>query len=148
MTKKKKAESKDAQKVENKGESQKLPSTGVDSSSKVNRQPVLLWAKYDFVPGEKIFFQDNQENEQNGEFPSRWDLASGGGVENAVFDNQKVIYFREDGAFIVPYVQNPQNDYLPDQFTIEFDAWFEKGDYAKYWVELYDSKNQERGCKQ
>ncbi|HOU96753.1 MAG TPA: OmpA family protein [Bacteroidales bacterium] len=76
--KEEKAESKDAQKVENKEESQKLPSAGVDSSSKANLQTVLSWAKYDFVPGEKIFFEDNQENEQNGEFPSLWDLASDG----------------------------------------------------------------------
>lgn len=35
--------------------------------------PVLEWAKYDFVPGTEIIFEDNQENEQNGEFPSKWD---------------------------------------------------------------------------
>lgn len=46
-------------------------------------QASLTWNKYDFVPGDKIIFEDNQEGEQNGEFPSRWDLAGGGGVENA-----------------------------------------------------------------
>ncbi|HUV01467.1 MAG TPA: OmpA family protein, partial [Bacteroidales bacterium] len=46
-------------------------------------QVSLTWNKYDFVPGDKIIFEDNQEGEQNGEFPSRWDLAGGGGVENA-----------------------------------------------------------------
>lgn len=35
-------------------------------------QPQLTWAKYDFVPGMEIIFEDNQEGEQNGEFPSKW----------------------------------------------------------------------------
>lgn len=37
-------------------------------------KPVLEWSKYDFVPGTEIIFEDNQEGEQNGEFPSKWDL--------------------------------------------------------------------------
>lgn len=56
--------------------------------------PVLKWAKYDFVPGTEIIFEDNQENEQNGEFPSKWDLA-GGVFENAVFDGVNVVYIRD-----------------------------------------------------
>lgn len=32
------------------------------------QKPELVWAKYDFVPGDKVFFEDNHENEQNGEF--------------------------------------------------------------------------------
>ncbi len=56
------------------------------------QNPVLTWAKYDFVPGTEIIFEDNLENEQNGEFPSRWDLKSGN-IENASLDGQNVIYF-------------------------------------------------------
>ena len=36
--------------------------------------PALAWSKYDFVPGDQVIFEDNLQNEQNGEFPSRWDL--------------------------------------------------------------------------
>ncbi|MCK5469990.1 MAG: hypothetical protein KAI99_15820, partial [Cyclobacteriaceae bacterium] len=32
------------------------------------------WSKYDFVPGDIVIFEDNLEGEQNGEFPSQWDL--------------------------------------------------------------------------
>ncbi len=109
-------------------------------------KPLLVWAKYDFVPGDKVFFEDNHENEQNGEFPARWDLCKGGGVENAVFDNNKVIYFRSENSYIVPFMKNPKADYLPDVFTIEFDAWFEAKEYCSYEMKLYDDKNQERGC--
>ncbi len=107
-------------------------------------QPQLVWAKYDFVPGTEIIFEDNQEGEQNGEFPSKWDLA-GGVVENANFGGDNVVMFRKcningsDG--IVPMLKNIKEDYLPEEFTIEFDAWYEKPNHI-FRIYLMDSKNQ------
>ena len=101
----------------------------------------LVWNKYDFVPGEKIIFEDNQEGEQNGEFPSRWDLVTGN-VENAAFGGQNVIYYKEAESCIVPLLKNPEKDNLPDLFTIEFDCWFEPEEYCQYLVSFYDQKNQ------
>lgn len=118
--------------------SKKNPASGPSTGS----QAVLKWNKYDFVPGDKIIFEDNQQNEQNGEFPSRWDLSSGGSVENASFNDENVIYFKDDDTWIVPYIENPEKDYLPDIFTVEFDLWFEKDEYCQYYIELYDTKNQ------
>ena len=107
-----------------------------------NEKPELTWAKYDFVPGEKIFFEDNQEGEENGEFPSRWDIQSGN-VENAKLGNDKVIMFRAD-SYIMPYLDNPEQDYLPDIFTLEFDCYFSlEENYQDYFVYFYDKKNQE-----
>lgn len=105
--------------------------------------PQLTWNKYDFVPGTEIIFEDNQEGEQNGEFPSKWDLKSGT-VENAGFGNENVIYFRETGNDngIVPLMKNPSADYLPEEFTVEFDAYFEKGKYSSYYLYFYDKKNK------
>lgn len=105
-------------------------------------QPTLKWNKYDFVPGEKIIFEDNQEGEQNGEFPSRWDLSEGGSVENASFGEQNVIYFKEASSCIIPYFKDPTKDNLPDLFTIEFDCWFEPEEYCQYIVDFWDHKNQ------
>ena len=107
-------------------------------------KPVLEWSKYDFVPGTEIIFEDNQEGEQNGEFPSKWDLA-GGVVENAGFGGENVIMFRKcnnngiDG--IVPLLKNRKEDYLPEEFTIEFDAYYEKPAQT-YRIYLLDTKNQ------
>jgi OmpA-OmpF porin, OOP family len=106
------------------------------------KSPELAWKKYDFVPGESIIFEDNQENEQNGEFPSRWDLAGGGAVENASFGGKNVIYFREANSCIVPFFKDPKKDNLPDLFTIEFDCWFEPEEYCHYLVDFWDHKNQ------
>lgn len=108
-------------------------------------KPVLEWAKYDFVPGTEIIFEDNQEGEQNGEFPSKWDLKTGV-IENAIFDGSNVIYFRETGNApngIIPLIKENKADYLPEEFTIEFDAYFEANKFSQsYSVFFYDAKNQ------
>jgi OmpA-OmpF porin, OOP family len=108
----------------------------------------LKWNQYDFVPGTEIIFEDNLDGEQNGEFPSKWDLV-GGTVENASLDGENVIMFINMGAYlskmgIVPMIKNPTTDYLPEEFTIEFDAYFEQNLPSGniYRVYLYDGKNQ------
>jgi len=108
----------------------------------------LKWQNYDFVPGTEIIFNDNQQDEQNGEFPSKWDLV-GGVVENANLANENIILFVQMGAYlskmgIVPLMKNPIEDYLPEAFTVEFDAYFEQGlpSGNVYRLLFYDAKNQ------
>jgi outer membrane protein OmpA-like peptidoglycan-associated protein len=114
------------------------------SAPENNRQQMTVrWNKYDFVPGDKLIFEDNQENEQNGEFPSRWDHAGGGSVENVLFGETPVIWFKDEDTWIVPFMKDPDKDYLPDIFTVEFDAWFENEEYCQYYLEWYDMKNQD-----
>ena len=107
--------------------------------------PVLQWAKYDFVPGTEIIFEDNQEGEQNGEFPGKWDLVQGT-FENANFDGSNVIYHikcnMNGGGGIVPMLKNATEDYLPEEFTIEFDAYFNEDHGGSYHIYLGDYKNQ------
>ncbi len=93
-----------------------------ESTSSQNLKP---WSNYNFVPGDKIIFQDDLMNEENGEFPSRWDLIAGS-AENAVFDNENIINLKNN-SIITPLMD--KESYLPEVFTIEFDAYFfsEKG---------------------
>ena len=90
------------------------------------------------MPGDKVIFEDNLIGEENGEFPSRWDLFDGN-VEMAVLDGENVIMFREYGSTIVPYMKDPGKDYLPDIFTVEFDAFIPHDHIQVY---LFDDKNQ------
>ena len=121
--------------------------TSVDKSGKsdapgeAGQTPLLNWAKYDFVPGDKIIFEDNQLHEENGEFPSRWDL-NRGDVEIAEFGGEPVIMFHDGAPTIVPYMKNSKDDYLPDVFTIEFDLYCGTDNFVVY---LYDRKNQKSG---
>jgi len=102
-------------------------------------EPTLSWHKYDFIPGDKVIFEDNLVNEENGEFPSRWDLAHGT-VENAQFGGENIIMFRGNNPKIVPYLKNPAKDYLPDIFTIEFDLYM--NNHNSFTVYFWDNKNQ------
>ncbi|MFP4489274.1 MAG: OmpA family protein, partial [Bacteroidales bacterium] len=99
----------------------------------------LNWSKYDFVPGDKIIFEDNLSGEENGEFPSRWDLVKGT-VENARFGDDKIIMFRGGAPMIIPYLKNPETDYLPEVFTVEFDLYI--NNHNHFQVFFYDKKNQ------
>ncbi len=116
------------------------PGKKADNKSIQKSSPVLSWSKYDFVPGDQVIFEDNLEKEENGEFPSRWDLRSGN-VEVAELDGEKVIMLRDGSPEIVPYFKDPGEDHLPDVFTIELDLLY-KGEYP-FEIYLYDRKNQE-----
>jgi OOP family OmpA-OmpF porin len=119
-----------------------VPATETEATAKTvaeEKSGVLTWAKYDFVPGDKVIFEDDLIGEENGEFPSRWDLAAGV-AEVAEVDGENVIFLRGGGPSIVPYLKNSNEDYLPDVFTIEFDIYF---GYSYATMYLYDRKNQE-----
>jgi outer membrane protein OmpA-like peptidoglycan-associated protein len=105
----------------------------------VQEQSTLAWNKYDFVPGDEVIFEDNLQGEENGEFPSRWDLYKGN-IEIAEFGGEKVIMFRNGSPTIVPYFKDPAKDYLPDVFTIELDYYYPSGNLFE--ISLYDWKNQ------
>ena len=85
-------------------------------------EPVSLemtYAKSDFVPGDEIIFEDLLVGEKLGEFPSMWDLKEGNaeivsvGGENAIHMSMETL--------IMPYMK--EKDYLPEEFTIEFDLY-------------------------
>ncbi len=125
-----------------------------DQSQQSQPPSVLTWTKYDFVPGAEIIFEDDQQGEQNGEFPSKWEL-EGGVVENANLDGENVMYFSKMRAAInrqgiVPLIKNTQNDYLPEEFTVEFDAYFQEksGSGNYYRLKFFDAKNQKKSTVQ
>jgi OmpA-OmpF porin, OOP family len=101
--------------------------------------PTLNWAKYDFVPGDRVIFEDNQVDEENGEFPSRWDVVKGT-IEIANFGGDNIIMFRGGNPMIIPYLKNPEKDYLPEVFTVEFDLY--TNNHNSFEVYFYDKKNQ------
>jgi len=106
-----------------------------------SNKPTVVWSKFDFVPGDTVIFEDSPSlDEENGEFPSRWDLEKGQ-VEIAEVDGEKVIMF-VDGGMIVPYLKNNNQDYLPEVFTVEFDFYRpKKGNRVSLY--LKDVKNQD-----
>ncbi len=105
------------------------------------KQPNVQWSRFDFVPGDEVIFEDApSKDEENGEFPSRWDLVEGN-CEIIEVDGEKVIAFPK-GGMIVPYLKYSKDDYLPEVFTIEFDAWLWHDNQRDIYVKWYDKKNQ------
>lgn len=85
------------------------------------------WSKYNFIPGDEIIFEDDLSLEENGEFPSRWDLVKGN-AENSSIDGTKIITI-SNRSIVTPLIN--KNNYLPEVCTVEFDAYF--NDTYSYW---------------
>ena len=91
-----------------------------EENSETSTPEVKTWSKYNFVPGDKIIFEDDLAREENGEFPSRWDLLKGS-VGNAKMGDDTIIDF-ENNSIINPLMET--ENYLPEVFTLEFDVYF------------------------
>lgn len=117
------------------------PSGSFTTGSAPVKTPKLAWSKFDFVPGDEVIFEDGPHvMEENGEFPSRWDLVQGQ-VEIANIDGENVIMFIDGSPMIIPYLKKSNEDYLPDVFTVEFDMYTPK-DGNRFQLYLTDRKNQ------
>ena len=128
----------------------KQENTNADGTIQSAKQPTVVWSKFDFVPGDTVIYEDlPSTDEENGEFPSRWDLHEGS-AEIGELNGESVIMFLTRGS-IVPYLKNSKEDYLPEVFTIEMDVWFGKSSSTgnRFWIYLGDRKNNrsEKGYK-
>ena len=114
---------------------------GSGSNTNVStKQNIVAYGKYDFVPGDKIIFEDHIEKESAGEFPSKWNLHAGK-IEIASVDGEPVIAFLEGNyASIAPLMEKP-GDYLPDVFSLEFDQYVKNGGYNYMAISLHDDKD-------
>ncbi|MCK4344617.1 MAG: OmpA family protein [Bacteroidales bacterium] len=113
--------------------------SGTSEQPQTPEEQLKAWSNYNFVPGDKVIFEDDLLWEENGEFPSKWDLFEGF-AENAMMGNEKVIKFTLDEDIIFPLMKTDE-DYLPDKFTVEFDAYFnqviEDGHPIEIWPTRY-----------
>lgn len=113
----------------------KKPADGTVAAQTVpqNKQVQTAYAKTDFVPGDEVFFADDLENEQMGEFPSRWD-AREGNAEVAEIEHVACILLN-DKTVLEPLMEK-QEAYLPDVYTVEMDLWIpETGKGVRYSIQ-------------
>ena len=94
---------------------------GAEAPAKPKKQVETSYAKTDYVPGDEIFFDDPVEGEKVGEFPSHWDFVSGEECEIITLNGEQVIKLSGWYSIISPLMK--EADYLPEDFTIEFDVW-------------------------
>jgi len=89
-------------------------------ADRASQQVQTAYARTDFVPGDEVFFADDLENEQMGEFPSRWDAVTGT-CEVARIEDVPCILLEKETT-LEPLMKE-QVSYLPEQHTIELDFW-------------------------
>lgn len=94
----------------------------IASTFQVGAQNFKSYNNYDFVPGNKIIFEDNFLDDQDGEFPAHWKLEGGQGVVNKM-DEEKVFAITKYYSVYSPLIKTKA--YLPVQYTIEFDTWLD-----------------------
>lgn len=115
---KKKSESGNQQTIENKKEADDT-SLKQDENKKADFKS---YQNYDFLPGEKIIFEDDFRDSQDGEFPPRWNLISGQGAANITAGEPAYVCIEGTVgslSYIEPAIKTKY--YLSEAFTIEFD---------------------------
>ncbi len=140
---KKKKSGKGASKKDKESQNDEKEDTVEKGKKEGPKAPKVVWNRFDFVPGDTVIFEDGPSpDEENGEFPSRWDLYEGS-TEIGEVDGENVIMFIQSGSSIIPYLKNSKEDYLPDVFTIELDVWFPKrrSTSNRLYIYLGDKKN-------
>src|SRR5256885_11670402 len=87
-----------------------------------------VYQNYDFVPGDKILFEDHFTDDQDGEFATHWELKAGQAVLNK--NGNELAMNLTDGNYarVIPRMKNAK--YLADPFTIEFDWYHLPGAYG------------------
>lgn len=82
---------------------------------------LTTYKNYDFVPGDKIIFEDDFTATQEGEFPEKWELLSGQAVVNQQAGYPAFVMTVGDLGKVRPRIRIPK--YLGTQFTLEFDMF-------------------------
>jgi len=120
---KKKNKDKDKKNDAAKPASSASPATDAGQDPTTAAGPSLKsYQNYDFVPGEKILFEDHFTDDQDGEFPAHWKLTAGQAVINKIAGEQA--FFLTDGNYVrVSPRMKTEKGYLPDNFTVEFDYY-------------------------
>jgi OmpA-OmpF porin, OOP family len=114
-------------------QSSDVSQTDQGNSTSAQNPPLKLYVNYDFVPGDKIIFEDNFADDRDAEFPSHWELEKGQAILNKL--NGLESFYLTDGNYcrVSPLVKN--KSYLTNQFTVEYDLYNPNG--AAYGLMLF-----------
>jgi outer membrane protein OmpA-like peptidoglycan-associated protein len=98
---------------------------------------INTYKNYDFVPGDKIIFLPDLSSEPDAELPARFTLNSGN-AEIQTYEGEKILHLNPDCSATVSPLMSSEN-YLPDQYTLEFDMMYENqdGNYFRYASDFY-----------
>jgi OmpA-OmpF porin, OOP family len=99
---------------------------GITGNLGTNAAPsTASYQNYDFVPGDTILFEDDFTEDQDGEFPSHWDLEKGQAVVNKM--SGEPAFCLTEGNYCQVYPLMKTKSYLTNPFTVEFDYYPRSG---------------------
>ncbi len=82
---------------------------------------IKSYQNYDFIPGDKILFEDHFEGDQDGEFPAHWELDKGQAVLNKIEGTEALTLTEGNYVYVAPRMKTAS--YLTDPFTVEYDDY-------------------------
>lgn len=94
--------------------------------------PEKSYAKFDFIPGEKVLFDDNFQNESPDEIPSYWEV-TGGRVETSIINGEKVLGFLDQNG--AANLRLKKNTTLGNRLTFEFEYLWRNNKSS--WIDAY-----------
>ncbi|HVB02457.1 MAG TPA: OmpA family protein [Chitinophagaceae bacterium] len=113
-----------------------------NAATATNAPPsIKTYQNYDFVPGDKVVFFDNFNDDQDGEFPAHWNLVAGQGVVNKVGNDLSFFLTEGNYARVTPRMKT--TSYLTDPFTLEFDYYIKDYNQSGIVVIFLDSAGNE-----
>ncbi len=96
--------------------------TEENQQATVLQKPTLKsYSKYDFVPGEKVIFFEDFNQDAIGDFPARWNTNGTGEVVTVEGFEGKWFKMVLGGAFYPEELKS-----FPDNFTLEFDLLYQR----------------------
>lgn len=105
--------------------------------------PHTDYKNYDFVPGDKIIFEPDLSSEPDSELPARF-IIKKGNAEIQTFEGDKFLHLNAGGYVTVAPLMDSDN-YLPEQFTLEFDMMYENP-RSDYFASVNDFRIQFYGA--
>lgn len=108
------------------------PAQATESQASLLTPPptTASYKNYDFVPGDKIIFETDLRNQQDAELPARLGTLNGT-AEVQTYQGEKVLHLGNGNPVcIIPMVDS--TNYLPGQFTVEFDFLYNDPNPASF----------------
>lgn len=127
---KKKKKTDNSQQTNNNSSKSNNQSAQNNSNDNVPVAGIGVYQNYDFVAGDKIIFNDDFTADQDGEFPAHWELAKGQAIMNT--QKGKKAFLLTDGNYVYVSPRMKTNSYLGNEFTLEYDNYFESGAYPTH----------------
>ena len=107
------------------------PNSSGDEPVKARPASLNTYKNYDFVAGDKIIFEPDLSAEPDAELPARF-VVNNGNAEIQTFNGEKIVPMQAEGNATISPLMTTEN-YLPEQFTLEFDMMYENDDsYFRY----------------